>query len=314
MPEIPYPLTGETLDDLRVQTVNLFGDIYENGIGGAEVGDTFSVEGDVLTLRLHDSGGLKKVSNQLSIKLPDDSGLQLTSTGLAANNVSQGHLNTSEGSVGGSTGNYILPGGSFGFYPQTKGTSYYAYIAYSTVNESYLTLVYMNGTTPYAQQTYITASGEVFWIFLLSDKQTGKIIAGYQAPDHPCFGNTGDPLLSSHPFMDYDEKNHEIIVVNPSEDEIKQMKMLCRSPRMGIPPKDMLELFINDNPIIEINNKEEREYPKIPVTVATIKDEDMRPVWMQKEIKVIKIPIPQPDYIKVYPIKRIRDAIAPISA
>ena len=303
MPTIPYPLVGETLEDLRTECANLFQDIYENGIGGAEVGDTFSTQGDILTLRLYDEGGLEKVNNQLTIKLAPDSGLQLSSAGLQTI-VSQGSLSTSSGSVGGSPGNYELPGGEYGFYPQTKGINYSAWFVSALTLESYATYIYLSGgTTPYAQQRYITASGELFWIFLMRDKDSGKIVAKYQAPDHPCFGNGGDPLLNPHPFPFYDEKKHEMIVINPSCEQVAIMKSLCRSPRMGIPPKDLLELFDNQ---IEINEKEEREYDKKPITVATIKDEDMRPVWMQKDVRVVKMRILQPDYIKVRTIKNIR--------
>ena len=311
MPTIPYLLTGETLEDLALQTTNLFQDVYENGIGGAGLGDVFSTEGDVLNLRLHSSSGLKKVSNQLSIKLANNSGLSLTSTGLSAS-ISQGNVNTSDGEVGPGAGNFEPAGGVYCFYPQLKGTDVTAYLSgLGQLGTSYVTNIWLSADD-YAQFTYITSSGEIHWVFLLRDKTTGRL-QGYQAPDHPCFGHSGDPILNPHPFPDYDETKHEIIVINPSREEIKHLKVLCKPPRLGIPAKSLLEMFCGEKPIVELNEHEEREYPPKEITVAVIKDEDRKPLWLKEKTGIIKLRIPQPDYIKVRSIKRIRDVDSTIS-
>jgi|TARA_R100000501_G_C2630022_1_gene125074 hypothetical protein len=66
----------------------------------------------------------------------------------------------------------------------------------------------------YWQQRYVTSSGMDEWIFLLIDKSTKEIISGWQAPDHPSYGNGGDVDALPHPFTSYDEAKNEIILVD----------------------------------------------------------------------------------------------------
>ena len=91
-----------------------------------------------------------------------------------------------------------LPGGEYGFTEQLKNTT--------SGNTGYT----------YAQQRYVTASGKDHWIFLLVDKETNEVIATYQAPDHPCYGSSGDEIEIPHPFWSYDKSKHEIVVVDNS--------------------------------------------------------------------------------------------------
>lgn len=119
-----------------------------------------------------------------------------------------------------------LPGGTYGFYPQLKGSSasanYQAYLAgssvgWATLSTSYATLIQFRvqgGVTIYAQQRYVTASGVDMWIFLLLDKTTKNIISIWQAPDHPSYGNGGDPNILPHPFLSYDSDKHEIVLLD----------------------------------------------------------------------------------------------------
>jgi hypothetical protein len=125
-----------------------------------------------------------------------------------------------------------LPGGEYGFYPQVKvssaigsyksfslcgGMDTYGTGTYGTVATSYFTCISMIGdatNTGYAQQRYVTASGEDHWIFLLVDKVTGNIVGGYEAPDHPSYGNGGDSNLVQHPFPGYDPNLYEVVVVD----------------------------------------------------------------------------------------------------
>jgi len=79
MGNIPYPLTAEDLSGLKVQIYNLIRDIYEEKIGGADLGDVFGIQGDVLTLMVADDSGLQKVGNELTLDLASDGGLYLVS-------------------------------------------------------------------------------------------------------------------------------------------------------------------------------------------------------------------------------------------
>jgi hypothetical protein len=153
--------------------------------------------------------------------------------------VGQAELKTSEGSVSTTVSiQTALPGGPYGFreqiaMQQTDGQT--AYRAGLLPNDgssyggwtSYATSIYLAGAGAshniYARQYYVTASGEIHWIFLLVDKITGARIASWQAPDHPCFGNRG----LSHPFLSYDPAKHEILVINPGLDDVHDIILEC---------------------------------------------------------------------------------------
>ena len=82
MGNVPYPLTAGDLDELKGQIYNLLRVVYEDKIGGADLGDTFSIVGDVLTLVLGETPGLQKTGNKLSAKVASDGGVKITSDGL----------------------------------------------------------------------------------------------------------------------------------------------------------------------------------------------------------------------------------------
>jgi len=93
MGTVPYPLTGGTIEELRSQIWEAMRQLYEEKIGGADLGDVFAVPGDVLTLVLDPSvSGLQKTGNQLALLLPSASGLIITTDGLYIKNVSTGGL------------------------------------------------------------------------------------------------------------------------------------------------------------------------------------------------------------------------------
>jgi len=255
--------------------------------------------------------------------------------------VSQAKLKTSQSSVsdnnngGAGSSNLVLPGGEYGFYPRTRltvtgtagreGSATFTIWASGTQGATYdsgyitnirLTLTaapdtYSDPTiTGYAQQRYVTSSGEVHWIFILRDKITKSVKSMWQAPDHPCFGNGGKPLLVPHPFGSYDETKHEIIVINPSLVEIEQMELETIVDDETKPDKDLLQI-ISEN--YEINEYEE-VWPDIPVTVGLpkhIKDKtgkkilaDYRFMKGDTIIEPIKKRIVKPDYIKCKSLKR----------
>ena len=82
MGNMPFPLTGEGSDDLKRQVWELLRQIYEEKIGGADLGDVFSTPGDVLTLALAAFSGLTKEGNELAVQVSPTGGLQITSSGL----------------------------------------------------------------------------------------------------------------------------------------------------------------------------------------------------------------------------------------
>ncbi|RLB06410.1 MAG: hypothetical protein DRG83_00070 [Deltaproteobacteria bacterium] len=251
--------------------------------------------------------------------------------------VKQQHLYTFWGTVSaGSTAQTLtLPGGEYGFYPLIRMSAEYTTYWQATILwpawidsdgfghvESFkgwvelaakIRLCAPTGTI-YAYQRYVTSSGEVYWIFLLRDKNTGEILAGYSAPDHPCFGNGNDPILTPHPFHDYNPEKHEIVVINPTPEQLQEMRSLCRPRRIGQPKRCFLDLFHGweeegkkVGPFYEPDDKQELAYPKREITVGVVDDEDEKPLWWKKEAKIIKVSIDkyQPEYVKVRPLKRI---------
>ena len=247
---------------------------------------------------------------------------------LGASAVSQAKLKTSQGSVSadlssGSGTDLTLPGGEYGFYPQTKGevadTSCVIDVKISGTKQSttYITNIYLKnaGTSTryiYAQQRYVTASGEIHWVFILKNKITKQITSIYQAPDHPCFGNGSKPLLMPHPFGDYDKTKHEIIVINPTNEEIEQMELETIVDDETKPDKDLLEVITENYEIDEGSNP---AWPSIPVTVGLPKHiidketgkkilADYRFMPAGTVIEPIKKVIPRPSYIQVKKLKK----------
>ena len=228
----------------------------------------------------------------------------VTEAKLASKAVSQAKLKTSQGSVSTTSPaleNLTLPGGEYGFYPQVNG-NVTAHIAAFPVTYAYTTNIALNvsvaGWTAYAQQRYVTSSGEVFWIFILRDKITKEVKSMYQAPDHPCFGNGGKPLLVPHPFPDYDETKHEIIVINPSHEEVEAMKKLGERGE-DEPDKDLLEVIMKE---YEIDEDSKPAWPTKAVTVGLPKDNETKK--MGEGVQPIKKAIPRPPYIKTKSLRR----------
>jgi len=168
---------------------------------------------------------------------------------LASSAVAQAKLKTSYGSTsqaGPGSGVSSLPGGEYGFWPRVKGTTdsgnnYFGFTfgrnthhsTYGWIRHGYLSVTYSNyvsiyvsesGDTGYVQQRYITSSGEVFWIFILRDIITKKIRQMWQSPDHPCFGSGGKPSLVPHPFGRFDQSKYELVIINPADNELAEMR------------------------------------------------------------------------------------------
>lgn len=98
MADVPFPISADDLEAMRGQIYEIFRQLYEEKIGGADLGDVFAITGDVLTLVLADDSGLTKEDSELSIDIDSDGGMQATSDGLSMKLVSTGGLqSTSSG-------------------------------------------------------------------------------------------------------------------------------------------------------------------------------------------------------------------------
>ncbi|GAF77453.1 unnamed protein product, partial [marine sediment metagenome] len=115
--------------------------------------------------------------------------------------------------------------GEYGFYPQVKfeaDTPTAAAQIYSDTGdgpESYVTTIavsHQHGSLSrncYAQIRYVTASGEICWVFILQDKITGKYTRMHKCPDHPAIG-CHDVEAVHHPFYKaYNPKKHNMFVI-----------------------------------------------------------------------------------------------------
>jgi len=83
MANVPYPITGPDLYEMRMQIQELIRQLFEEKIGGADLGDVFSLPGDVLTLVLADSSGLTKEGNALAVDPYAAGGIHIVSGGLS---------------------------------------------------------------------------------------------------------------------------------------------------------------------------------------------------------------------------------------
>jgi hypothetical protein len=228
--------------------------------------------------------------------------LVITDAEIANTAITQAKLKTSSGSLSSSVETYYnitLPGGEYGFYPQIYGRISHARIQYSDVTDNnipnYVTNIALSSSGGYAyvRQRYVTSSGEVHWIFILRDKATKNIIAMYQAPDHPCFGNGGKPLLAPHPFGNYDPDKHEIIVINPSNEDVFNMQDACIMPE-DKPDRDILEVIMEN---YEIDDELKTEWPKKEITVGLPRNIDWKRMPDGSKVLPVKKRIPQPSYI-----------------
>ena len=305
--------------------------IKDNAVHTAEL-KTGAVTGDKVAATLKSAAANTESMRQIGtteLKACAGNDARLSDTRLPPNaGVSQAKLKTSQGSVSttsASLTNLTLPGGEYGFYPRLRNTDNsvpYAGITaqMSAIDNdmssySYVTRIALaveGGFTVYAQQRYVTASGEVHWIFILRDRVIKKVISMYQSSDHPCFGNGGKPLLMPHPFGNYDETKHEIIVINPTLAEIEQMELETIVDDETKPDKDLLEVTIENYEIDEASNL---AWPSIPVTVGLPKRitskttgkkilVDYRFISPDTVIEPIKKVILKPSYIKVKKLTR----------
>lgn len=204
-----------------------------------------------------------------------------------------------------------LPGGEYGFYPQIKkgSTGDYAYAHLGkTYSQSYVTVIGLEGYDPlgaqtpcYAQQRYVTSSGEVYWIFMLQEKATGKIVSSYSAPDHPCFGNGGKPLVTPHPFGNYDTEKYDLIVINPTDEEIEEIHKRAINEKEDEPDRSFLQVILED---YEPHESGKEKWPDKAVTVGLPKTKDWTRERDGTPVKPIKKVIPKPANAKLMSLRR----------
>ena len=207
-------------------------------------------------------------------------------------------------------------------------------IANTLYASAYETNIYLirTGTanyTVYAQQRYVTSSGEIHWLFILRDYATGQVLNQWQAPDHPCFGNGGKPQVTQHPWPDVFEENGalyrfardpdtrkltdqkqrvEIIVVNPSLAEVEEIEKARLIADEDKPDLAWLEAY---NDLFEINESKSADWPDVPVTVGLPKTDaagniidDYRFAPKGTKITPVKKVIQKPTLIEVAAINR----------
>ena len=203
-----------------------------------------------------------------------------------------------------------VAGGKYAFWPQIKGwtddfnpkvrvyegtcgnvtTTYTSYICADPVTTD---------KTLYIDFEYITASGEIYWVFILRDRITKKIMSMSAAPDHPCFGNGGKPTIVPHPFPEFDLTLHELIVINPSKTEIKEMQKATEVKDETKPDRYLLQVMQED---YEIDEDSDLEWPIEEVTVG------LPPKWKElpfgSSIEPIKKKIPRPKDVIVRSFKK----------
>lgn len=244
--------------------------------------------------------------------------LAVTEGKLAASSVAQAKLKTSSGSVStisDTLTNLTLPGGEYGFYPQVRRDASFisaatAQICSSFPSASYRTNIAMktvsttgsptNGVA-YAWQRYVTSSGEVHWIFLLRDKATKKVLSSWQAPDHPCMGNGGKPLVVAHPFPDFDPGTQEIVVLNPDQAEVNRIVARCAVPGETEPDRDFLDVVSDEYEVDEVSNPVWKE---LPVTVGLPSGHDWKRFPDGTPVAPIKKRIPKAEMLIYKALKR----------
>lgn len=230
---------------------------------------------------------------------------------IAAAAVGQGELKTSSGTLATASGasprtiNGVLPGGEYGFYPRSHVND--TTTAVSLVSSTYtLTTSAALGIgrqaiwsgTPTNRvltltQRYITASGEVFWIFRQRHKVTGEWGMTWAAPDHPCFGNGGDPVKLPHPFPA--DPDYEVVVVNPTAEQIA-----CAHDLEEADGCSVMEAL---DRLYEVDDRKEVAWPDEPVSVKLLSDWDHLYRTGVKKVPIKKMSIPKPAGVKCYAFK-----------
>jgi hypothetical protein len=196
---------------------------------------------------------------------------------------------------------YILAGGSYSFYPQTKtdnarGSLHISIGTWGGDNAScpattYTSLIYIasyGGSGKwYVQNRYITSSGEDYWLWALVDKRTKNILSMAGAPDHPAYGNGGDFMKISHPFANFNPATQEVILVDQGTCKLIRQEAKAKG-------KSVLEIAENG---YKVDYSREMSYT--PLHSGRYIDDN------EKQVKEMVTSIPS--YIKVRRLSRLNN-------
>ena len=160
------------------------------------------------------------------------------------------------------------------------------------VGES-IELYALTSGTMYAIYRYVASSGEVFWVWLLRNKETGKITDADCCSDH-CGWGMEDPNDRPQPFKNYDPEVNEVLLFNPTPTELTEI--LAKKTKK----RSVLQIILED---YDIEETTKRVWPKIPVTFD-IEDDNWEEKWLtQKEVSVKKAVITEVPYVKMVGMK-----------
>lgn len=196
----------------------------------------------------------------------------VTEAKLAASAVSQAKLKTTTGEVSvnvpssSTASTSALPGGEYGFMFRLKAEAgYTAFVTWAgfvgTLGSSYAlpALKFSNSDGNahygYAEQRYVTSSGEDVWLFVLLTSN-GTVKRFSLSDEHPCFGRGGDPDKVPHPFVGAMEAGDEVVRVIIDKADLEAMLTAGKSP---------LQSVIED---CEIDYSDPPEWPEKEVTVG----------------------------------------------
>jgi len=223
-------------------------------LGSGTVGSPQIIDGSISSLHLASSAiGDTQINNasiNAALKITDST---ITGAKISNNTITNGKIDTDNVTVSISLGVegtvedcVLTPCGNFGFYPTFSVSSLEPAAAATGLKAQMLnssldgisssSMVYDDGNfstgiylymsvaagasnvrTFYAKQYYITASGNIKWIFIKRGKKTGQIISTYEAWDHP--SNMNNPNIE-HPFIYYNQYSHDILCINPSSGDL----------------------------------------------------------------------------------------------
>ena len=150
------------------------------------------------------------------------------------------------------------------------------------------------GGTVYVIYRYVTSSGEVFWVWLLRDKESGKITDADCCSDH-CGWGLDDPNDRPHPFLNYDPEKHEILLFNPTPTELTEI--LAKKTKK----RSVLQIVLED---YEPEEATKRSWPSIPVTFDIEDDNWEEKLFTGKEATIRQAVIKQVPYVKTVGMKR----------
>ena len=246
---------------------------------------------------------------------------------VSAGAITQAELSTSTVEISQVNGGYsqqtVTGASSYAFWPQIKetgdaGVTVQIGGAGTQPGPTYITQVYISyqtasSGTGYAQFRYITASGEVFWLFILRDKNTKEILCSSASPDHCSFGNGGKPELIHHPFLGvyedggklyFDGMNDgtrevEVICINPDNQELLNIKSAIGSGSGNVPDRSLLQIVLED---YDIDDSVRPSYPDVSVTVGLPDGYQDLPVG--SKVVPVKMRILQPLTVRTAMLKK----------